>query len=348
VTADVIARTGMQPHWLRRTARHVLRVPLPTKLIGANAFVAVAAVIALLATHRAVADSLALVILAVALGLALLLNVALVTLALRPIRDVEAVAARVWRGDFTARVNPSTVADPELVRLGRTFNLLLESLAADRAQVRTLAAQTIRAQDDERSRIARELHDSAAQTIAALAYQLTATARDVDDPAIAARLAEMRTMAGALLEEVRSLSHTIHPRVLDDLGLAPALEWLARTMREHTGLDITVAADPATTDGASRDVNATLYRIAQESLRNVERHAGATNVRVSLQRVGDMLVLGVADDGRGFSLDDAESRRPGMGLFAMRERVALVEGRLDIDTAPGHGTRVCASIPATA
>ena len=332
------------PRWLRA----LLAVPLTMKLIGANLLVAVAALTARAWTSASAANGYAdTLILLGALTAALLVNCLLVRLALRPVHLVEEAASRVWRGDFAARVPPSAVADKEMRRLGRTLNLLLDSLATDRERMRDLATQAIRAQDDERSRIARELHDSTAQTIAALTYQLSAAARDSADPALRARLEEIREMAGHVLEEVRLLSHTIHPRVLEDLGLVPALEWLARTAREHGKVEVAVEAAPGLhADALPTLVAGTLYRVAQESLRNAERHAAATRVVVRLDRVEGDVVRDVADDGRGFDLAEAEVRRPGMGLFSMRERLGLVGGSLDIETAPGRGTRLRARVPA--
>lgn len=216
----------------------------------------------------------------------------------------------------------------------------------DAARLRALAALTIRAQDDERARVARELHDSTAQSIAALAYQLAAAARDCTDPAMARRLHEMRELAGDVLEEVRSMAHAMHPNVLDDLGLASALEWLTRKTEEHTALEIDLAADAALDASAlPREAAAALYRVAQESIRNIERHSGAHVVHIALRQRADYVSLDIADDGRGFDLQEATTRRPGMGLFAMRERLGLVDGSLEVDTAPGRGTRIHASVP---
>lgn len=217
---------------------------------------------------------------------------------------------------------------------------------ADAARMRVLAALTIRAQDDERARVARELHDSTAQSIAALAYQLAAAARDCTDPGMTQRLHEMRELAGDILEEVRSMAHAMHPNVLDDLGLESALEWISRKTEEHTGLkvDLQAVSNP---DAAvlPREAAAALYRVAQESIRNIERHSGARHVHITLLQRPDHVALDIEDDGRGFDLQEAAERRPGMGLFAMRERLGLVDGTLEIDTAPGRGTRIHASVP---
>jgi signal transduction histidine kinase len=138
----------------------------------------------------------------------------------------------------------------------------------------------------------------------------------------------------------------MHPRVLDDLGLAAALEWLARQTRAQEPLDVRVIAD----DSAScvpPELASVLYRVAQEALRNAARHADARHVAVRLRCGNELATLEIHDDGRGFDVRQAEERRPGMGLFSMRERVALVNGRLVVTSAPGRGTRVVATVPLT-
>jgi signal transduction histidine kinase len=252
----------------------------------------------------------------------------------------------VWRGDFAARVRRSPVADRDIARVGRTINLLLDGLTADRARLRLLASQIIDAQDAERARIARELHDSTAQTLAALVFQLSALQRASADPAAAERLDLVHTMATGVLEEVRTLSHTVHPRVLDDLGLVAALEYLARQAREDGTLEVGVASDVRAGE-IPRPVAAVLYRVAQEALANVRRHSGASSVRISLTATPAAVTLEIVDDGVGFDVADAEARRPGMGLFSMRERVGLVDGAMAIDSAIGRGTRVTATVPLT-
>lgn len=143
------------------------------------------------------------------------------------------------------------------------------------------------------------------------------------------------------------MAHAMHPNVLDDLGLPSALEWLSRKTEEHTSLRVALQADASRGIVAlRREPAAALYRVAQESIRNVERHAGARRVHVTLALRADSVALEIVDDGCGFDLREASARRPGMGLFAMRERMALVNGDLAIFTAPGRGTRVRATAPA--
>jgi signal transduction histidine kinase len=244
-----------------------------------------------------------------------------------------------------ARVAPSILADRDMERVGITLNTLLDRLTEDRARLRRLAAQVISAQDEERARVARELHDSTAQILAAVMLQLGAAARESTTGSLDQRIATLRELAAEALEEVRSMAHTMHPRILDDLGLAAALEWLARqTGTQDESLDVRVVAD-AGTSTIPAPLASVLYRVAQEALRNVVRHAGATQATLRLRTDGGAAVLEVTDDGQGFDVRSAEERRPGMGLFSMRERVALVNGRLVVNSGPGRGTSVMARVP---
>jgi signal transduction histidine kinase len=204
----------------------------------------------------------------------------------------------------------------------------------------------ISAGDQERAHLARELHDSTAQSLSALDLLMTAMLRDGCDDALTERLHVMQQIVGEALTEVRLLSHAVHPRVLDDLGLVPALEGLARQTRETTGLEARVTSDVRTT--LRPDVASALYRVAQEAVRNAVRHAGARAIRLSVTAGGGMATLTITDDGTGFDVRAAEGRRTGMGLFTMRERVGLVEGTLEIASEPhGAGTRLHAEVPLT-
>jgi signal transduction histidine kinase len=332
------------PGWLRS----VLGVPLLAKIAGANALIVIIAIAISLGLHDLSRPGLTLAsVMMVALVISLVVNLALVRVALRPIHDLEDTAHRVWGGDLEARVPPSLVADRDMVRVGRTVNLLLDALTSDRARMRRLASLVITAQDEERSRIARELHDSTAQSLTAIVLQLSAAARDARAPEIAARLSDVKEMAGMALEEVRTLSHRVHPRVLDDLGLVPAVRWLARQARDSADVDITVDA-LGDTEHIPAQAASVLYRVAQEALTNAVRHAAPAAVAITVRADSDTATLEVSDDGRGFDIAEAEARRPGMGLFSMRERVSLVDGELELTSAPGSGTRVVASVPLTA
>jgi signal transduction histidine kinase len=327
---------------IKRLIRPVLSVPLLGKLLGANALIVVIAalVIRLISPPQSVEQ---LIVMASAFVLAVAVNLFLVWLALRPVHDLEEVATRLWRGDLNARVPMSPLADVHLARTGVMLNNLLDTLAAERQRLRYLTSQVIRMGDEERMRITHELHDSIAQRAAALMYQAASAARESDSDDRRETLEAMRVAAQEIVTELQTLSASIHPRVLDDLGLDAALRWLARNTAERTELEVDVQTSgsldlPSATEWA-------LYRVAQESLRNVERHANAQKVAIRLTREDGMARLEIIDDGIGFHVADAEARRPGMGLFSIRERMALVNGTLDVDSAPGAGTRILATVP---
>lgn len=333
-------RSGV-PRWVAR----VLRVPLAGKLAGANAIIVVAATAAAFAVQGGGAgDSRVLLILGLALGGSLVVNVTLVIIALRPLGDLELTAARIWQGDFDARVPTSILADAHVARIGGTLNVLLDGLTSDRARMRRLAAEVISAGDRERAHIARELHDSAAQSLVALVYQLSAAERDLAAhaphvPDLAERLGTIKTMATSVLEEVRMLAHTVHPRVLDDLGLPAALRRLGREVEATTPASVMISADESAANVAPT-LASVLYRVAQEAITNAVRHAVPSTVEVRLTTTPSDVTLEIVDDGRGFDVEEAERRRPGMGLFTMRERVSLVNGAFAIDSRPGRGTKV--------
>ncbi len=334
-------RSGSKPG-LRLAA---LRAPLVVKLVGANLAVVAILLGGWLISGHPMSSSVALAIVGV-----IAVHLALVLIALRPIRDLDAVASRVWRGDYKARVSRSTVADQEVLRVGSMFNILLDSLEADRARMRALANQVIAAGETERAAIAKELHDSTAQRLAALLLQLSAAARDCKDPELATRLLEARDSAQELTEEVRALSQTLRPAVLDDLGLVPALQKLARDSTNGTGIDVDVDA-PTPEAKLPPTIASALYRVAQEAVRNAVRHSSARRIRIALLTDALGARLEVYDDGIGFDpvlVDEESGAVLKGGLLSMRERVALVDGRLEIKSAPRGGTTIVATVPLAA
>ena len=337
--------SGPAPTGLPRPIAVLLGVPLFVKLMTANLVIGAATVLAALAMYGStLADSRVAALLIGALTVAQIANGALVILALRPIRALEDVASRVVRGDTSARVPFSPLADRNVARTGRALNQLLDDLLCERDRIRGLAAKVIRAQDEERARIARELHDATAQTMAGVVLQLSVAERSCgDDDAAVTKIREIRGMATEALEEVRTLSHTIYPRVLEDLGLRAALDWLARRTRESSSLEVGVTLRGA--GSVPPTVASALYRVAQEALANAVRHSSATTVELRLDAEPRMVTLEVEDDGVGFAARDAEARRAGMGIFSMRERIALVNGLLDIDSEPGRGCWIRACVP---
>jgi signal transduction histidine kinase len=320
--------------WVRRLAS----TPLLAKLVIADVTINV---IALLIVSESPPDA-NVEIMVSALIVTLALNAALVYWALLPLRALETTTTRVSRGDLGARFSVPPFADRNIARIGRTMNDLLDHLTADRARARQLAAQVINVGDDERARIARELHDSTAQSLSALEMMLTAAIHEPSKGATLDRLHTMHDIAKQALSEVRTLSHTVHPRVLDDLGLVPALEQLARRTREQARLRVWVTTAEAAP--LPRVVASALYRVAQEALSNAVRHAGARELFLALRTTERDVVLEVRDDGHGFDVAAAEASMRGLGLFSMRERLGLVDGTLTI-ASNSKGTIVQAIAP---
>jgi signal transduction histidine kinase len=338
--------SGEKPHYMPNWITTLLRVPLIGKIAGANVIIAVATVLVVGFGHVRQGASVWLVLL-VALGLGAAVNAVLVYVALRPLQELEKTARRVWQGELEARVISSPVADAGIQRVGNTLNILLDGLSADRARLRTLANQVIQAGDRERATLARELHDSTAQSLAALLLELSVLAGENTDPRLEERITRVRAIVSDVLDDVRLLAHTGHPRVLDDLGLVAALQLLARESVQRSNVNVTYAG-PAKVDGLDGASASALYRIAQEAVGNAIRHARAESVAVRLRDGASDMELEISDDGIGFAADEVERRRPGMGLFTMRERAALVGGRLLVKSSNGKGTHVVALVPRVA
>jgi PAS domain S-box-containing protein len=218
-----------------------------------------------------------------------------------------------------------------------------EQLRASRAALRSLATRQQDIREDERTRIAREIHDSLGQALTALKLQLVAAqdaAKEV--PPLSARLAETAAMVDDLVKGVRRIATELRPPILDQLGLPAAVEWLAQDFSRRTGLRCKTTFSP--TDGAINNELATsLFRIVQEALTNVLRHAGATRVDIELGVKSDCVMLEVNDDGSGIT--EAGMGPGSLGILGMRERAAALGGVLEVAPRGNGGTRVAAWFP---
>ena len=210
-----------------------------------------------------------------------------------------------------------------------------------------ILVHTMSAQEQERRRIARDLHDEVGQTVTSLLIGLRTVADAKSLDVARARAEELRSIATAVLDDIKRIARGLRPSVLDDIGLAPALERLvldfARTHEIGASLDL---------DGLDRErlpehLEVAVYRIVQEALTNIAKHAQAKNVRVSLLKHGDQLRVAVQDDGCGFAAASAKDLIAGghWGLTGMQERAAMLGGHLSVESAPGQGTTIVARIP---
>ncbi|KPJ48723.1 MAG: hypothetical protein AMJ38_04655 [Dehalococcoidia bacterium DG_22] len=205
--------------------------------------------------------------------------------------------------------------------------------------------QVTRAQEHERQRIAQELHDETAHSLMVMAQRLDSlalTVRRWRHKDVATELQEVRGNAIGALMELRRLAHDLRPRILDDMGLVPAVEWLADELTQQNGIEARVEVD-GTLPRLSEEAQLLLFRIAQEALRNVGKHSGATEATLSLQAYNDRLEMRVADNGHGFQLPKAVGDLAAtgkLGLLGMHERARLLGGTLDIRSERRRGTTV--------
>ena len=198
--------------------------------------------------------------------------------------------------------------------------------------------------EEEAKRIAHTLHDEAGQLLASVHVALAAMSSDLP-PSARGRLEEVRGLLDRIEDDLRRLSHELRPTILDDLGLLPALQFLAEGIAKRTGLLIEVGG--STRGRLPPVVETALYRIVQEALTNAVRHADAACVRIQLQREPQVIRCSIADDGVGFDAPTVLAHRggPGLGLVSMQERLEAVRGSFQIISAPGRGTRVHVAIP---
>jgi signal transduction histidine kinase len=222
-----------------------------------------------------------------------------------------------------------------------------EQLHESRAALRMLAARQQDVREEERTRIAREIHDSLGQALTALKLQLAAaqTAAAQEPPALRERLSETSFMVDDLVKTVRRIATELRPPILDQLGLPAAVEWMARDFRRRTG----IACEPTVliTQGLVKgELGTALFRIIQEALTNVSRHAGAMQVQVELGLKSGCVTLEVRDDGCGIT-EAAATGPTSLGILGMRERAAALGGVLEVAPRSGSGTRVTAWFPHT-
>jgi len=345
-----------------------MNVPLFWRLLGVNLVVVLGgALVGTWLTQRLVVSGTFTPLTHAVLVLAALCLSAGVTMLLlretfRPIRSLREATQRFNAGDHSARASLTPFTDPDVAGLVLDVNALWDRLEADAATIREktdqaerLAAQVIVAQEEERRRVARELHDEAGQALTAVIIGLERGLASMPevyaaDLPIQPRqlISNLRDLAVQTLDEVRKLALELRPSVLDDLGLVAALRQYVRSIEERSGLAAQLALigwDEADAR-LPPEVETALFRIAQEALTNVIRHAHASTVQVRLRRESGAVLLEVCDDGVGL-LKALRPAQPGehLGMFGMRERARLLRGGLHIGSVAPRGTLVQVTIP---
>ncbi len=316
---------------------------LLTQVLVANLLVIVAAVVtATIATSPDLSlgeKPQAAVILGLAVALTILVNVLMLQRRFRPLERLvdEMERADLSRPGANLRREEDPRGPEEVQRLHNAFRRMLERLEAERRRVSSIA---LHAQEEERARVARDLHDEVNQSLTGLLLRLEAV-RVRAPVGLAAELAETKSLANRAMTELLTLARALRPAALDDLGLRAALSALVEELGEQSEITTSFegTGDPT---GVPMDVQLVTYRVAQEALSNAAQHSEASRIRVRLDQDAEGIELGVSDDGRGFSFDQAAT---GLGLGGMRVRALLVGGELLVESRPDEGTRIRLRVP---
>ena len=316
------------------------RESLSGQIVAANLLLVVAALFA-----ASVASSLDLrldderfqfALLAMTVILALLLNILMLQRRFSPLEQLIVEIEAIDPADPVGFVAPEEPVQ-EVERLAQAFQNLLERIEAERRRAGRLQ---LRAQEEERKRVARDLHDEVNQALTAILLRLEAV-MPAASPTVREELIETKKLANQAMEELLQLARQLRPTALDDHGFLPAIEeMLRRFQAQHgiqTGLDVA-----GELDDLGDDQQLVLYRVTQEALNNIARHSRAENVQVDISRHDGTVSLAVSDDGLGFSVG-AEDR--GLGLDGMAERARLVNGDFSIISEPGDGTTLSLKVP---
>ncbi len=271
------------------------------------------------------------------------LNFVVLQIAFRPLTELGKVMKRVRAGESSLRA-PLTGVDSQADQLAEAFNMVLEAL--DEAS-RLRASQIIQAQEQERQRIARELHDETSQVLTSLLISLTLLEESVETQEARERIADTRALAHSTLRAIRNLSIDLRPSALDDLGLLPALRWYVKEYQKKCSIDVEFHAS-GFKERLPAEMETALYRIVQECLTNTAKHANANRVTITLKEETARVYARITDDGEGFDYEallKTPGQERGLGLAGMHERAVLLDGTLSIHSTSERGTIIEVSIP---
>ena len=332
-----------------RSRKKLTALPVLFKVLIANS--AVILVGATLGTYLATRihqpNGSAILIIFIASGwiISVLINFVLLKYTFHPLTQLRETMKRVQAGNTDLRA-PLTGQDLEVDQLADAFNTMLETLDES---ARTRATQILAAQEQERKRIARELHDETSQVLTSLLISMKILEETISSEVARQQMEETRSLVHQTLRAIRNLSIDLRPSALDDLGLVPALRWYLKEYQQKCKVEVEFSAS-SFKERLPPEIETTIYRIVQEALTNTAKYAQATKVRVSVAEIEEGVRATVSDNGKGF---DAQTllklpwQERGLGLAGMHERAALLDGALLIDTEPGRGTTIDVTIPLT-
>lgn len=263
-----------------------------------------------------------------------------------PIQNLLVQTRQVAAGDYDAQVTLSRIR--EIRELGMAFNEMVDQIRKYRAGLRQYVADITQTQEEERKRIARELHDDTVQSLIAIGQRLELIKGSLDDPIEArTRLSELRTMVTGAIASVRQFSRDLRPLTLEDLGLVAAMQYLVNQLAQSEGIEVHFKVE-GSAEGLPTDMEVAIYRILQEALNNVKKHAEANEINVLAQFTDREIFLTVQDNGRGFTMPESLADFASSGSFGMmglQERAQLFGGHIVIEAQPYEGTTVRLVLP---
>ena len=282
--------------------------------------------------------------------ISLALNIFILQASLQPLCDLRRTVNRIQADRSAIDQLLINDTDPDIYQLTKALNTLLTQLETSNQQLRLLSERAINAQEEERKRIARSLHDDTGQSLSNLIINLERLVNHLpqDNSEIIDRLSTLRKMAADSLDSLRSIIYDLRPAILDDLGLIPAIRWFARTNLEGAGIQVDLDFPVELPSSLPQTLTTTLFRITQEGVNNIVRHSQAKKASISLGLDENEVYLKISDDGHGFDSQKLSAEAIHMqrwGLIGIQERIELVRGRMSIQSDPQHGTTLIVNLP---
>ena len=282
--------------------------------------------------------------------LSVVTNGLLIRNALSPLYQLRHTVERIDAGQIGIDKDLLEDTDPDIKKLAVAIQSMLNQLENRALQLRALSGRAINAQEEERKRIAREIHDDTGQALSMLIINLERLSNNLSPNAngVHEELEATRKLAIRTLENLRNAVHGLRPSILDDLGLIPAIRWYVQSNLDHSDVKIKVIDSLGDYSNLDAQQKIGLFRIAQEAINNVARHADAKVVTISLCRVENKVCLRVEDDGSGFnkqSIEDRALKDRRLGLLGIKERAELFGGKVNVDSAVGVGTVIEVHVP---
>ncbi len=343
------AKTPINQLWQRLT-----RLSMLYRIAVGNALIIIVGAVGgtLITRHlaREAADlSLILVFAAFGISITVLTNYLIIRAALRPLHELRRLVEQVQSGLSVIDVHLLQDPDPDIKQLAAALNYLIIKLEDRSRKLQALSERAINAQEEERKRIARGLHDETAQALSMLIINLERLEQSLpaESGDLLPKLMANRQLATQTLQDLRKVVFGLRPAILDDLGLVSAIRWYARETLEANGVrvDVKVLNDPVPLPA---QLETTLFRIAQEAISNILRHADTESAVITLNYEPQKACLWVTDHGRGFNVAQTSSKaleQRRLGLLGIQERAELIGGDVKVDSTPGQGTRLRVCVP---